>query len=215
MNQNSELPSLILASISPRREELLSTISFPFHIIDSGIEETLSGRHSPAATASILASRKAEAVARRICTGIVLAADTVIDFRKQLWGKPDHYDHALKMLQMLRGEPHNVITALAVLNKCEGLKVVSTVVTEVRMRDYRDDEIREYLETGEPFDKAGSYAIQGLGGRLVDSTSGCYNNVIGLPLCETVELLRFVGLPLSEQTAICCLPSGKTCPRVR
>jgi MAF protein len=188
---------------------------FPFEIVDSGVEEYLSSGYSPAAAASVLASRKAAAVAETISQGIVLAADTVIGFRGEILGKPENDAHAVKMLRMLRGHTHEVITGMAVLNRSEGVKIVSVVFTEVRMRKYHDQEIKEYVETGEPFDKAGSYAIQGGGGRLIESTRGCYNNVIGLPLCETVKLLRSVGVTLAVERGICQLPSGDSCPRVR
>ena len=213
VTQLRERSLLILASSSPRRRELLGNISYPFQIIDSGVEENISDLHSPAAAAVILAARKATAVAKR-SRGVVLAADTVIDFRGRVLGKPENSAHAFRMLQLLRGEKHKVLTGLAVVNKCEGRKIVSVVSTEVRMRNYLDREIEEYVESGEPSDKAGSYAIQGNGGRLVESTCGCYNNVIGLPLCEAVDLLKLMGFSFPEEHGICELASGVSCPRV-
>lgn len=215
MTQNAEQPLLILASASPRRKELLERISFPFRIIDSGVEEEISNGHSAVAAVSILARRKAAAVAAMISEGIVLAADTVIDFRGKILGKPENSAHAVEMLRLLRGHPHAVITGMTALNKHKAISIVSAVVTEVKMRAYDDQEIIEYVETGEPLDKAGSYAIQGEGSRLIESTCGCYNNVIGLPLCETIELLKCVGMPLVEERGLCRLPSGEFCPRER
>jgi len=213
VTQLKERTPLILASSSPRRRELLGNFSYPFQIIDSGVEENISDQYSPAAAAVILATRKAAAVAKRT-RGVVLAADTVIDFRGRVLGKPENAAHAFRMLQLLRGEKHKVLTGLAVVNQCEGRKIVSVVSTQVTMRKYLDREIEEYVESGEPFDKAGSYAIQGRGGRLVESTCGCYNNVIGLPLCETVDLLKLVGVSFPEEHEICELVSGVSCPRV-
>lgn len=213
VTQLKDRTPLILASSSPRRRELLGNISYPLQIIDSRAAENITDLHSPAATAVILATRKAAAVAKG-ARGVVLAADTVIDFRGRVLGKPENSAHAFRMLQLLRGEKHKVLTGLAVVNKCEGRKIVSVVSTEVTMRNYPDREIEEYVESGEPFDKAGSYAIQGNGGRLVESTRGCYNNVIGLPLCETVDLLKLMGVSFPEEREICELASGVSCPRV-
>ncbi len=206
---------LILASVSPRRKELLKRISSPFQIIDSGVEERISLGSPPAAVASVLANQKVMTVAENIVEGIVLAADTVIGFRGMVLGKPRSSSDAMAMLQLLRGHTHEVITGLAVMNKRQGFRIVSTVSTVVQMREYDDREVREYVRTGEPFDKAGAYAIQGRGSRLIESIQGCYNNVIGLPLCEVVELLKSVGLPLAEEGRICRLPSDEFCPRLR
>jgi MAF protein len=164
---------------------------------------------------AILAKRKAMAVAMNVSQGIVLAADTLIDFEGTILGKPMDADNAFEMLQLLSGRIHEVLTGLAVFDRREGVRMLSVVSTKVRMRDYGDREVSRYVESGEPMDKAGSYAIQEEGGRLINSISGCYNNVIGLPLCETIELLRSVGLPLSKDHEVCRLPSGEFCPRMR
>jgi septum formation protein len=210
---NAKTTSLILASASPRRKHLLSHIGLPFQVVVSGVEEVVLSHYSPKVAVSILASRKALAAAEAIPDGIVLAADTLIGFLGTTLGKPKDDDHAAEMLRMLRGQTHDVLTGLAVLNKREGLKILSVVSTKVTMREYCDNEIERYVESGEPRDKAGSYAIQGKGGRLIESISGCYNNVIGLPLCETFEVLKFMGVVFARDSGRCQMPAGDLCPR--
>jgi len=212
---NAKATSLILASASPRRKDLLSQIGLPFQIVESGVEEVVLSRYSPMVAVSVLASHKAEAAAEAVPDGIVLAADTLIGFREKILGKPEDDDHAAEMLRMLRGQTHEVLTGLAVLNKREGLKILSVVSTKVTMKEYCDKEIERYVESGEPRDKAGSYAIQGEGGRLIESISGCYNNVIGLPICETLEVLKSMGALLAEDGGRCQMPTGDPCPRMR
>lgn len=214
MKDIRKIPSLILASSSPRRKELLGKISIPFEVIDSDVDENTDPGSSPDAAAALLANRKALAVAEQYPDQIVVAADTIIDFRGKALGKPADDSDAAGMLRELRGKRHYVITGMALFKGDEGLRIVRTVSTEVWMKQYSEQEINDYVESGEPRDKAGSYAIQGSGGRLVESVRGCYNNVVGLPLCETVELLRIAGVGILPE-GICQLPSGESCPRER
>jgi MAF protein len=213
VTEDAQVPPLILASSSPRRIELLGKISYPFRVVSSGVDEDTVGGLTPAAAAAILANRKARAAAKTTGNGLVLAADTVIDFQGRMLGKPKHHSDAVEMLRLLRGRNHHVVTGIAILNKKRDIQFVSVVSTEIWMRDYSDLEIDDYIRTGEPQDKAGSYAIQGRGGRLIQAINGCYNNVVGLPLCETVELMRSVGAIICREVS-CQMPSGSPCPRL-
>lgn len=212
--EGTQRQTLILASASPRRKDLLARLALPFQIVESGIDENISIGDSPSAAVFCLAIRKAESVAKSRTRAIVLAADTVIDFRGTLLGKPTDKAHAKEMLRMLRGRTHAVLTGIAVLGRGATVKLGRVVSTEVRMRSYSESVIEEYVESGEPFGKAGSYAIQDDGARLIESICGCYNNVVGLPLCETVTLLKTAGVPFAGDGRICQLPTGEPCPRV-
>ncbi len=189
MSDYSRPPTLVLASGSPRRKELLGRLDIAFSIDPADVVERppVSGE-DPAAYALALAHHKASAGARRHPHAVVLGADTVVTICGLILGKPSDEQHALEMLRRLRGRGHHVITAVAV---CSGLDCTSDAVTSgVWMKRATDDELRAYVATGEPMDKAGAYALQGLGGQLVERISGCYNNVVGLPLCLTSNLIR-------------------------
>lgn len=171
---------MILASASPRRRELLRFICPNFDVVPSGVDETLDEAPSPEAAAR-LALRKARAVARRAGHGIVLAADTLVVVDGLALGKPSDAENARAMLRRLSGRRHHVITGVAVIDA--GLRERSgAVVSQVFMRELGAAEIEAYVASGEPDDKAGAYAIQGLGGRLVAALLGSYTNVVGLPL---------------------------------
>ena len=184
---------LILASESPRRRELLATLGIPFEVRPSGIpEEFPSGDPRDGVTALALA--KARAVARTVEAGVVLGADTAVVLEGRVFGKPEDATDARRMLRALRGRRHEVVTGLALVEARQRREETASVVTEVRMASYDDATIEAYLATGEPFDKAGAYAVQGEGGRLVEAVEGCYTNVIGLPLTTTRRLLARWGL---------------------
>ena len=188
---------LILASASPRREELLRQLGVPFTVVRSDLPEELMGG-SPVESVRALALAKARAVAGRVATGVVLGADTVVVLDGAVFGKPASLDDARGMLRALRGRSHQVITGVALVEASEGAgeapSEVLAVVTLVQMRQYGEDEIDAYVATGEPVDKAGAYAIQGEGGKLVSRVDGCYTNVVGLPLGTTRRLLEAWGL---------------------
>ncbi len=205
-------PRFFLASGSPRRRELLARLGVPFEVVVSGIDEQLPGL-KPVDLVRRLAVDKVRAVSQNLADGWVLGADTTIDLDGQELAKPRDALHARQMLMRLRGRWHQVLTGVAVLKPKGGKLVAATVSTRVRMRDYSQSEIDAYTESGEPMDKAGAYAIQGAGGDLVDRVQGCYFNVIGLPLCETIGLLIEAGFPADWPPSLCVLASGKTCPR--
>ncbi len=208
-------PPLILASASPRREVLLRRLGLPFTVITSGASEEADPGVDPAALVRLLARRKAEAVAAILDGGIVIGADTAVVLGDVVLGKPADAADARRMLRLLRGKRHRVISGVAVVDAADGRAAVSAVSTDVVMAAYSDAQIDAYVMSGEPMDKAGAYAIQGLGGALVAGIDGCYNNVVGLPLCEVAALLAGFGIVPQSADPVCALPDGRPCPRLR
>ena len=209
----SPAPRLILASGSPRRRDLLGDLGIPFEIAVSDVPETLAPDLEPEAQSMALAERKARAVASGLAAGIVLGADTVVVRDGRLLGKPRDDADAIEMLRLLSGRDHQVVTGIAVTDVARGSVNSSAVSTVVRFRSLTEAEIAAYVATGEPRDKAGAYAIQGLGVDLVEDLRGCFSNVVGLPLCETARLLHEAGIFPSASWPGCRLPGGKLCPR--
>ncbi len=184
---------LLLASLSPRRQELLSQVGLDFTVVASDFAEIAPGSLSPADHAKENACGKALAAARYAAPdAVVLAADTVVALDGVVFGKPKDAADAQNMLEKLSGRTHEVLTgfALAVRGKVF-VDVVSTLVT---MRHFTAGEIARYVATGEPLDKAGAYGIQGKGALLVQRIEGCYYNVVGLPLVAVFELLKKAGV---------------------
>ncbi|AZZ74377.1 septum formation inhibitor Maf [Pseudomonas sp. RU47] len=187
---------LYLASGSPRRRELLTQIGVPFSAISADIDETPIPEESPSAYVERLARGKAEAGRRTVVSAqsfCVLGADTAVVLDGKILGKPVDEADACAMLMMLSGKEHEVLTAIAVL---EGERCESRVVRSlVRFRPISEDEAAAYWASGEPQDKAGGYGIQGLGAVFVAGLNGSYSAVVGLPICETAELLGHFGIP--------------------
>ena len=162
----------------------------------SEIEERLEGAPT-GETVAVLAVAKARAVAGRVGQGVVLGADTVVVVDGIALGKPGDAGEASAMLRQLRGRAHEVITGVAVVDAGSGRVESTAVVTRVVMADVSDGAIEAYVASGEPLDKAGGYAIQGLGAALVAEYVGSYSNVVGLPLAATAALLRRFGVPVT------------------
>jgi len=181
---------LILASASPRRAELLRQIGIPFRQVVSGVDEDLHDPADPDEHVRELSRRKAEDVAGRLGSGIVLGADTVVVLDEHILGKPADAREAGEMLAMLSGRTHKVYTGLALIDAARKTTVSHVEVTEVTFRELSDDEIADYVATGEPMDKAGAYGIQGKGSLLVSGIKGCYFNVVGLPLAGLLGALQ-------------------------
>ncbi len=197
MTETPDRPRLILASASPRRRELLSSLGIPFEIVPADIDEWAPPRlPRPERLARRLAREKALAVSSTNPESIVLASDTIVVDRGELLAKPVDAAEARAMLQQLRGRRHNVITGVALLPGARPIRVAHQV-THVWMRDYSDEEIERYVERGEPFDKAGGYAIQDEEFHPVERFEGCYSNVVGLPLGRVIEMLSDAGLTLA------------------
>lgn len=145
---------------------------------------------TPKEAIKTLALRKARDVADRVKEGLVIAADTMVLYRGEIFGKPKDLAEAKEMLRTLSGEVHEAITGLAVVNVENGKEAVECIKTMVKMRTLTEEEIEGYVATGEPLDKAGAYAIQGRGAALIERIDGCYYNVVGLPLSKLSEMLN-------------------------
>jgi septum formation protein len=205
---------LVLASGSPRRRELLSRLGVPFRVVVSDAPETIDSTLRPEEQAVALARRKAWAVAARLGTGRILGADTIVELDGDLLGKPRDEAHAARMLRALSGRQHRVIAGLALVDAGPGHERASAVETAVRFRSLSEEAIAAYVASGEPRNKAGAYAIQGLGGALVAAIDGCFRNVVGLPLCETARILEQAGFAIDAREPVCVLPDDSPCPRL-
>jgi len=185
---------LILASNSPRRAEILRDAGIPFTVLSSAVDETPLPGETPSDLVRRLAGGKAELVAARaIGPAIVIAADTVVSLEGAILGKPRTSEDARQMLERLSGRTHSVITGVALIRLPDVERREFTEMTQVHFSALSNDEIVRYLSSGEPFDKAGSYAIQGLGGRFIPRIDGCYFNVVGLPLARLCRELAALG----------------------
>lgn len=185
---------LILASASPRRAEVLRDAGLDFRIISSALDETPLNGESPQDLVRRLAESKAQLVGQRsIGPALIIAADTVVSADSKFFGKPRDADEGREMLRQLSGRTHKVHTGLAVLRLPDQATRVELETTEVSFAPVSEEEINAYISTGEPFDKAGAYAIQGRGGRYVTRIEGCYFNVVGLPLALLYRILKEMG----------------------
>jgi septum formation protein len=181
--------NLILASASPRRRELLTQAGYSFLVEASSVVELRRPEEDAIRFATRLAREKAQDVSARHPSSIVLGADTVVVCDGEVMGKPADAADAARMLGLLSGRTHQVVTGVAVVWG-EGAAEVAAEVTQVTMRALAPQEIEEYVASGEPTDKAGAYAIQGYAGRWIPRISGCYFNVVGLPLALVASLLE-------------------------
>ncbi|MDA8212554.1 MAG: Maf family protein [Clostridia bacterium] len=188
------MPDLILASASPRRRDLLQQLGLEFSIQVSNVDETVDVSLAPGLLVESLARQKAEHVAGMVKTGIVIGADTVVVQDDSILGKPAGPEEAAAMLRRLSGTSHRVITGVALIDAATGRERVEHEVTTVRFRELQNREIANYIASGEPADKAGAYAIQGLGSVFVLGIEGCYFNVVGLPVARLAGMLKDFGI---------------------
>lgn len=186
--------NIILASASPRRKDILAITGLNFKVCESNYQEDLKLPMRPRELARFLSRKKAEDVARKYNNSIIIAADTFIVFRDILLGKPRNERDAGKMLKMLSGKSHSVITGFTIIDTGCGKKVSRSVETKVYFKKLAGEEIRAYVRSKEPLDKAGAYAIQGLGAVFIEKIEGDYFNVVGLPLCALSECLKKFGI---------------------
>ncbi|MBW8010150.1 MAG: septum formation protein Maf [Chloroflexi bacterium] len=199
------LPNFILASTSPRRRDLLSVGGWEFEVAPANVDETPKPGESPKEYTHRVAQSKARAVGGAASNGsIVIAADTTVCMHDRILGKPSDADEAAHMLSILRGNTHQVITSVAVYLTSKDEMFCDQAVTDVPMRKYSDAEMHAYIATGDPFDKAGSYAIQRQDFKPVDDLQGCYANVVGLPLCHLVRTLKKMGAASGEEIPQSC-----------
>ena len=188
---------VILASQSPRRKELMGLFHIPFTIRISDADETMDPGLSPAEAVAAVSRRKAEAVPRE-ANDVVIAADTIVVCQGQILGKPKDTADAHRMLRLLSGRDHQVMTGMTVLrgDQC----AVCTEITDIHFRELTDREIDAYIRTGEPMDKAGSYGIQGGAALFAERLVGDYYNVMGLPVCRLGQLLREIAPEIMEES---------------
>lgn len=185
---------LILASASPRRAEILRAAGIAFSVLSSAVDETLIPGETPNEMVRRLALAKADLVAARaIGPAIVIAADTTVALDGTIMGKPRTSDDARQMLEKLSGRTHSVITGVALIRLPDVERREFIETTQVHFAPLSEDGITKYLASGEPFDRAGSYAIQGLAGRFIPNIDGCYFNVVGLPLARLCKELADLG----------------------
>ena len=185
---------IILASASPRRRELLEKIGLKFEVEPSNYAEDMRSRLSPGELAKSISLEKAKVVASKHKNAIVIAADTFIVFRGKIMGKPGTEAEARKMLMMLRGRSHSVITGFTILDTDRNKVLTKSVETIIHIKNLTPEEIDAYVKSKEPLDKAGAYAIQGLGSVIVERIEGDYFNVMGLPLSALAEGLKEFGV---------------------
>jgi septum formation protein len=183
---------VVLASASPRRRELLNLIGITHDVRPADIDESIRARETPRSYAERLAREKATAIATRDPALVTIGADTIVVVNRKVLGKPTNTADAARMLRLLSGREHLVITAVAV---ARGAKLRSAIEeVRVKFRRLRKNEIDAYIATGEPMDKAGAYGIQGFGATIVERIEGDYFAVMGLPLVRLVGLMRDVGV---------------------
>ena len=185
---------LILASNSPRRRHLLETAGIEFSVIPSDFDESSVSLASPEAHVKFLARAKAEDISARYPEIWIIAADTIVSIDNSILEKPASTAEARAMLKTLSARTHQVHTGYCICRKASRQQFTDCVTTDVTFKDLSDKEIEWYIASGEPFDKAGAYGIQGLGAFLVKRINGSYTNVVGLPVCEVLDYLFKAGI---------------------
>lgn len=188
---------VILASQSPRRKELMGLFHIPFTVRVSDADETMPSELSPAEAVALVSRRKAEAVPRQ-ADDLVIAADTIVVLGEEILGKPKDPADARRMLRLLSGRDHQVMTGMTLLRGQQTL--VCTEITDIHFRPLSDREIDAYVRTGESMDKAGSYGIQGGAALFAERLVGDYYNVMGLPVCRLGQLLREIAPEIMEES---------------
>lgn len=189
------MKKIILASASPRRKELLEKIGVEFEVIQSEVDEVLEFVcEDKTKFVQLIAAKKARYVADMTEKGIIIAADTIVSLGDKTFGKPEDDDEAFVMLSALSGVWHQVITGVVFIDVVTKEEIIRHEVTKVKFAHLEPSSIREYIQTGEPFGKAGSYAIQSKGAMFVEKVEGCYFNIIGLPIKIVYEGLEHFGV---------------------
>ncbi len=189
MIESLERVDIVLASASPRRYELLKGLGLNFRVVPSDAPEDHSLESDFQAIVKKNARNKGMAVAQKHPESLIISADTIVVLGRQIMGKPKTEQEAFRMLKTLSGQTHEVYTGLSLIFKKYERTALDAVCTKVRFRPLSEEEIWAYINTGEPFDKAGGYGIQGQGALLVDGIEGCYYNVVGLPLARLFTML--------------------------
>lgn len=194
------MKKIVLASKSPRRREILHNIGVPFDTAEFDVNEAICDTSmEPGDIVKSLALKKARYAAEKLdCDAYVIGADTIVVLDSQIMGKPQDRENAVQMLRSLSGRWHNVYSGICVMDSCSGEYYADFESTSVKIKKLSDSEIYSYVQSGEPMDKAGSYAIQGLGGLIVERIDGCYFNVVGLPVFKLSKLMEKFNINLLE-----------------
>lgn len=199
------MSELILASASPRRQELLRLLGLPFRVMVADVDEDSITDSDPAINVVATAHLKAVTIAVRCeAPAIIIASDTTVALDGQMLNKPANAAAAWQMLRALRGRIHYVHTGLVLLNTATGQMITDVATVPVPMRNYSDAEIATYITTGDPLDKAGAYAIQHPEFQPVNRLDGCFAGVMGFPLCHLTRALRRMGVPVAVDVAAAC-----------
>jgi 23S rRNA (uracil1939-C5)-methyltransferase len=203
---------LTLASASPRRRELLQALDMEFRVQPSSIPEEPVPGESPVDLVRRLALAKAQAVASEISEGLVVGADSVVVHQGTILGKPETVEEARRMLSRLRGNTHQVFSGVAVVDAATGAHQLDCETTSVMMRDYSDAEMDAYIASGSPMDKAGAYGVQDGDFHPASAVQGCYSNVVGLPLCTLLRMLKEMGYDEGPHVPDALLHDCTNCP---
>lgn len=212
-NEATRAWRFVLASASPRRHELIKYLGLPFEIVPSLFEESMDTQMTPSQLVENLAQEKAKEVFERLASSpsasnlLVLGADTIVALDGQFLGKPANEQQAFEMLKKLSGRCHEVHTGVAAMIGHPGSKKrwdchKTSDVSRVYFRTLSEDEIEYYIKTKEPMDKAGAYALQGIGSAFVERIDGCFTNIIGLPVPKVVALLRLSGIAVMSRALV-------------
>jgi septum formation protein len=186
---------IILASGSPRRKELLTSLGLEFEVIKSDFEEDIENKIFSNELIINLAEEKVKDVAKKTKKpSIIIGADTVVIIDNEILGKPLNEQDAFNMLKKLSNRTHKVVTAIAIFDTEKNKMASEAVTSKVTFKELSDDEIKKYIKTGEPMDKAGSYGIQAYGGLFVNDINGCYFNIVGLSIHKLGEMLKSFGI---------------------
>jgi len=191
---------IILASSSPRRQKILRQVGIPYAILPSDIREDLCGEMSPYETVKTLSEQKAVCAAEKLNRpAVIVAADTIVDLNGKIIGKPADERDAFNILKKLQGRKHSVYTGVCIIKKTADDRIMRSIIDNaaVFMRPMTDDEIRAYIETGEPMDKAGAYAIQEKGSLFIERIEGDFYTVEGLPIVRVYQELKSMGVEMN------------------
>ncbi|MGD9580955.1 MAG: nucleoside triphosphate pyrophosphatase [Vampirovibrionia bacterium] len=192
---NTQTKKLILASASPRRKELLKNLGYEFEIIPADIEETIDNSKIPEEIVKELSFQKAEHIAKKVSEpSVIIGSDTIVVINNKILGKPIDEKDAFNMLQELSGKVHQVISGIAIIDNKTNKTFIDCVSSDVYFRELSKEEIIKYIETKEPMDKAGAYAIQGIASIFIEKIEGCYNNIVGLPVFTVAKALKDFGM---------------------